>query len=95
MPRSKGVYRDSNVWYFKARTSKDLLTGKWTQATRRGFATATEASIARRALLAQGACLGNDVPNSRRSDVRGGWRYLSHGTGAVGSMSTSRECWTA
>ena len=44
MPRFKGVYRDANGWYFKARTSKDLLTGKWTQVTRRGFATATEAS---------------------------------------------------
>ena len=44
MPRFKGVYRDANGWYFKARTSKDPLTGKWTQVTRRGFSTATEAS---------------------------------------------------
>ena len=39
MPRFKGVYRDANGWYFKARTSKDPLTGKWTQVTRRGFLT--------------------------------------------------------
>ena len=51
MPRFKGVYRDVNGWYFKARTSKDLLTGKWTQVTRHGFATATEASQARQQLL--------------------------------------------
>ncbi len=30
MPRFKGVYRDASGWYFKARTSKDPLTGKWT-----------------------------------------------------------------
>jgi Arm DNA-binding domain len=60
MPRFKGVYRDVNGWYFKARTSKDPLTGKWTQVTRRGFATATEASIARQALLDQGS-----VPEQR------------------------------
>ena len=36
MPRFKGVYRDANGWYFKARTSKDPLTGKWSQITRRG-----------------------------------------------------------
>ena len=51
MPRFKGVYRDANGWYFKARTSKDPLTGKWVQVTRRGFATATEASQARHQLL--------------------------------------------
>ncbi len=31
MPRFKGVYRDANGWYFKVRTSKGPLTGKWTQ----------------------------------------------------------------
>ncbi len=51
MPRFKGVYRDANCWYFKARTSKDPLTGKWIQVTRRGFATATAASQARHQLL--------------------------------------------
>ena len=51
MPRFKGVYQDASGWYFKARTSKDPLTGKWTQVTRRGFATATEASQARHQLL--------------------------------------------
>lgn len=54
MPRFKGVYRDASVWYFKARTSKDPLTGKWTEATRRGFATATEASIERQAFVGSG-----------------------------------------
>ena len=51
MPRFKGVYCDANGWYFKARTSKDPLTGKWIQVTRRGFATATAASQARHQLL--------------------------------------------
>ena len=51
MPRFKVVYRDANGWYFEARTSKDPLTGKWTQVTRRGFARATEASQARHQLL--------------------------------------------
>ena len=45
--------RDANGWYFKARTFKDPLTGKWTQATRRGFATATEAAKARQRVLDQ------------------------------------------
>ena len=53
MPRFKGVYRDANGWYFKARTFKDPLTGKWTQVTRRGFATATEAAKARQRMLDQ------------------------------------------
>ena len=41
----------SGQWYFKARTGKDPLTGKWTQVTRRGFASAGEAQRARRQLL--------------------------------------------
>ena len=55
MPRFKGVYRDASGWYFKARTSKDPLTGKWTQVTRRGFSTATEAARARQTLLDRAA----------------------------------------
>lgn len=38
-------------WHYKARVSQDILTGKWTQATRRGFASAVDASTARRELL--------------------------------------------
>ena len=51
MPKHEGVYRDAKGWYFKARVSQDILTGKWTQATRRGFASAVDASTARRELL--------------------------------------------
>lgn len=38
-------------WFFKARVSQDILTGKWTQATRRGFASSVDTSTARRELL--------------------------------------------
>ena len=58
MPRFKGVYRDANGWYFKARTSKDPLTGKWSQVTIRGFATATETSQASHSLLDLAAAAG-------------------------------------
>ena len=58
MPRFKGVYRDATGWYFKARTAKDLLTGKWSQVTIRGFATATEASQASHSLLDLAAAAG-------------------------------------
>jgi integrase len=51
VPKHEGVYRDAKGWYFKARVSQDILTGKWTQATRRGFASAVDASTARRELL--------------------------------------------
>jgi Phage integrase, N-terminal SAM-like domain len=51
VPKHEGVYRDAKGWYFKARVSQDVLTGKWTQATRRGFASAVDASTARRELL--------------------------------------------
>ena len=61
MPRFKGVYRDANGWYFKARTSKDPLTGKWSQITRRGFPTATEAARARQRFVDQ-ASGGHERP---------------------------------
>lgn len=52
MPKFRGVYKDSKGgWYFKASTHKDPITGKWKQATRRGFSTAAEAAEARDALL--------------------------------------------
>lgn len=52
MPKFRGVYKDTKGrWYFKASTHKDPLTGKWTQVTRRGFATAAEAAAAREDLL--------------------------------------------
>ena len=51
MARPQGVYRDKNgSWYFKARTHQDGA-GEWKQATRRGFATATDAKLARQRLL--------------------------------------------
>ncbi len=51
MARPQGVYRDKNgSWYFKARTHQDSA-GKWKQVTRRGFATATDARLARQRLL--------------------------------------------
>jgi len=40
VPKFRGVYKDAKGrWYFKASTHKDPLSGKWTQVTRRGFAT--------------------------------------------------------
>ena len=48
MPKVRGVYRDAKGgWYFKAATHKDPTTGKWKQATRRGYATAADAAKAR------------------------------------------------
>jgi integrase len=52
VPKFTGVYKDTKgKWYFKASTHKDPLTGKWAQVTRRGFATAADASEAREVLL--------------------------------------------
>jgi integrase len=52
MPKYDGVYEDrQGGWYFKAWLGRDPLTGKQNQITRRGFATATEASRGRRAFL--------------------------------------------
>ena len=67
MPRFKGVYRDASGWYFKVRTSKDALTGKWTQVTRRGFRTATDAARARQEFVR-----GDERPSGGQSvsDVR-------------------------
>lgn len=51
MPKATGVYKASNgTWYFKLFHSKDPLTGKWKQATRRGYASAADAAAARRAM---------------------------------------------
>ncbi len=56
MPKFNGVYKDTKGhWYFKASTHKDPLTGKWAQVTRRGFATAADASEAREVLLREAA----------------------------------------
>ena len=52
MAKVQGVYQDAKgSWYFKVRTHKDPLTGRWVQVTRRGFRTAAEAVQARRALV--------------------------------------------
>lgn len=53
MPKAAaGVYADGRGgWYFKVRTGRDPLTGKWQQLTRRGFRTAAEAARARREAL--------------------------------------------
>lgn len=52
MPKVRGVYRDAKGgWYFKAATHKDPTTGKWKQATRRGYATAADAAKARETFL--------------------------------------------
>ncbi|MEM9890470.1 MAG: site-specific integrase [Actinomycetota bacterium] len=51
MARPQGVYKDKNgSWYFKVRTHQDA-DGKWKQVTRRGFATATDAKLARQKVL--------------------------------------------
>lgn len=54
MPKATGVYRDkrNGTWYFKAQgTHVDPTTGRWKQVTRRGFATATDARLARQRYL--------------------------------------------
>ncbi len=50
MPKTApGVYADKHgSWYYKLEVGQDPLTGKRIQFTRRGFATATEATNARR-----------------------------------------------
>ena len=51
MPKASGVYKTGNgTWYFKLFHSKDPETGKWKQATRRGFASAADAAAARQAM---------------------------------------------
>jgi len=56
VPKFRGVYKDTRGrWYFKASTHKDPLTGKWAQVTRRGFATAAAAAVAREELLREAA----------------------------------------
>ncbi len=52
MPKATGVYRASNgSWYFKVRTHRDPITTKWQQVTRRGFATAADAQLARQRFI--------------------------------------------
>lgn len=56
MPKVRGVYQDAKgSWYFKVRTSKDPLTGKWQQVTRRGFPSAAAAGRARESLVIETA----------------------------------------
>ena len=52
MPKATGVHRTKNgSWYFKARSHRDPVTGKWRQVTRRGFATAADALLARQRFM--------------------------------------------
>ena len=62
MPKFEGVYKDaSGSWYFKVRVAQDPLTKKWRQVTRRGFATALDASQARRDVLESDVPVSVDV----------------------------------
>jgi len=66
VPKFRGGYKDAKGrWYFKASTHKDPPSGKWTQVTRRGFATAADAAAARDALLQEVAAVPR--PKPRRS----------------------------
>lgn len=66
VPKFRGVYQDSKgAWYFKVRTHKDPETGKWVQVTRRGFTSATDASLARERLVVETA----DAQSSRAPAV--------------------------
>ena len=50
--RPEGVYADGKGgWYFRATLGRDPLTGKRSQAAKRGFRTAAEADRARKELL--------------------------------------------
>lgn len=61
MPKHSGVYRSRNgTWYFKARSHIDPATGQWKQVTRRGYATAADASLARQKALSEFAALRRD-----------------------------------
>lgn len=52
--RPEGVYADGKGgWYIKVTTGHDPLSGRRTQLTRRGFATAADAAKVRRQLLAK------------------------------------------
>ena len=52
MPKYEGVYEDGRgAWYFKANLGRDPVSGKRVQVTKRGFATASDASRARRTAL--------------------------------------------
>ncbi len=52
--KPEGVYADGRGgWYFKVTLSRDPLTGKRVQITKRGYRTAAEAGRARREVLAK------------------------------------------
>ncbi len=51
-PLRRRVQGRQGGWYVKVTVGRDALTGRRTQITRRGFATAAEAAKARRDLLA-------------------------------------------
>jgi integrase len=62
MPKFEGVYKATNgTWYFKVRVAQDPLTKEWRQVTRRGFATALDASQARRDALEADVPVSVDV----------------------------------
>ena len=68
MPRiSEAVYRDRTrgTWYFKATIGRDPVTGRYLQATKRGFETAADAVKARREFL--GKLDAGEVRPSRSS----------------------------
>lgn len=61
MPKFDGVYQDAKGrWYFKVWLGRDPITGRQSQVTKRGFATAADAARARREVL-------DDVDHGRRS----------------------------
>lgn len=60
MPKFDGVYQDAKGrWYYKVWLGRDPISGRQTQVTKRGFATASDAARARRELL-------DDVDHGRR-----------------------------
>jgi integrase len=60
MPKFDGVYQDAKGrWYYKVWLGRDPISGRQTQVTKRGFATAADAARARREML-------DDVDNGRR-----------------------------
>jgi integrase len=62
MPKYDGVYQDAKGrWYFKVWLGRDPLTGRQVQVTKRGFATAADASRARRKELDD----ADDRPSAR------------------------------
>ena len=61
IPKFDGVYQDAKGrWYFKVWLGRDPISGRQSQATKRGFATAADAARARRKVL-------DDVDHGRRN----------------------------